>query len=225
MQTYEVIIFDLNGTLTDPKVGIIKSIQYALSKLTIKENDFDKLKQFIGPPLLESFMKHYSLDDFQARQAVSYYREYFSDKGMFENNVYPGIPGLLKHLHRNNKKLILASSKLTVYSTKILRFFNLDQYFSLVVGSNLDLTRTSKKEILHDILLELTDCPKRQMVMVGERAEDITGAHNNGIDSIAVAYAYGSIEELETLNPRYVVHSVDELTSLITASRKENWRT
>ncbi len=225
MQTYDVIIFDLDGTLTDPKTGITKSIQYALSRLRLKEDNLEKLKQFIGPPLLESFMKHYSLDDSQARRAVNYYREYFSDKGMFENRVYPGISGLLNYLHRKNKKLILATSKPTVYSKQILKYFNLDQYFSLVLGSNLDLTRTSKKDIIHDILFELTDYQKSQMVMVGDRDEDIIGAQSNGIDSIAVTYGYGSIEELEKVSPRYIVHSVDELKSLITAALRQNWCT
>jgi len=225
MKAYDVIIFDLDGTLTDPKVGITKSIQYALTKFEIKENNTDKLAQFIGPPLLESFKKYYSLNDPRARQAVDFYREYFSDKGMFENKVYPDIPRLLIHLHKNNKKLILATSKPTIYSTRILKYFDLYQYFSLVVGSNLDLTRTSKREIIHDILLELTDYQKSQMVMVGDRDEDIIGAHDNGIDSIAVTYGYGSIEELKKVNPTYVVHSVEGLTSLITATPRENWGT
>jgi phosphoglycolate phosphatase len=215
MKPYDIILFDLDGTLTDPKTGITKSIQYALEKLGIKEENQNKLEAFIGPPLLESFKKYYSFGDSKARQAVDYYREYFSNKGIFENNVYRGIPELLKHLYDKKKRLILATSKPTIYSKRILKHFALHKYFYFVVGSNLDLTLTSKTEIIRNILLKLKDYRKNQVVMIGDRKEDVIGAQQNSLDSIAVTYGYGSTEELKKVNPTYIIHSVEELKLLI----------
>jgi phosphoglycolate phosphatase len=215
MKPYDIILFDLDGTLTDPKIGITKSIQYALAKLGIGEEDQGKLVAFIGPPLLESFKKFYSFDDSRARQAVDYYREYFSDKGIFENNVYHGIPELLQQLYDKKRKLILATSKPTIYSERILEHFDLYKYFHFIVGSNFDLTLTSKIEIIKKILLRLTGYQENQVVMVGDRKEDVIGAQQNSLDSIAVTYGYGSTEELKKVNPTYIIGSVEELKLLM----------
>ncbi|KPJ72348.1 5'-nucleotidase [candidate division TA06 bacterium DG_78] len=215
MKTYDIILFDLDGTLTDPKAGITKSIQYALAKLGIIEENQNKLEPFIGPPLLESFKKFYSFGDSKARQAVDYYREYFSNKGIFENNVYRGIPELLKQLYDKKKRLILATSKPTIYSERILKYFDLYKYFYFIFGSNLDLTLTSKTEIIKNVLLKLMDYQKNQVIMIGDRKEDVIGAQQNGLDSIAVTYGYGSNEELKKVNPTYIIHSVEELKLLM----------
>lgn len=215
MRKYEVVIFDLDGTLTDPKVGITKSIQYALLKLGIEEDNPDKLTEFIGPPLLESFKKHYLLDDLKARRAVDFYREHYSEKGIFETKIRSDMPKVLKQLHSNDMKLILATSKPTVYAERILGHFDVHKYFLLVVGSNLDFTLTHKDEIIGYIISSLTDYRNNQMVMVGDRRDDIVGAQHYGIDSIAVTYGYGSIEELENANPTHIVYSVKELKSLL----------
>jgi phosphoglycolate phosphatase len=215
MKKYEIVMFDLDGTITDPKVGITKSIQYALVKLGIEEDNPNKLTEFIGPPLLESFKKHYLLDDLKARRAVDFYREYYTEKGIFETNIQFDVPKILKQFHDNDVKLILATSKPTVYADRILKHFDIHKYFLLVVGSNIDLTLTHKDEIIGYIISSLTNYRKSQMVMVGDRRDDIVGAHHNGISSIAVTYGYGSIEELQGANPTYVVHSVEELKSLL----------
>jgi phosphoglycolate phosphatase len=156
MKEYKFILFDLDGTLTDPKVGITKSVQYALSKYDIKVEKLENLEVFIGPPLGESFKEFYSFTDDEARQAIEYYREYFGEKGIFENEVYPQIPILLKELKKKDKVLIVATSKPTVFAKRILEHFNLGNYFDLVAGSNLDGTRTSKAEVIQYILFE--DC-------------------------------------------------------------------
>jgi phosphoglycolate phosphatase len=214
MKHYTTYLFDLDGTLTDPKAGITKSVLHALDKLGIREADPKRIETFIGPPLLESFKKSYGLSDEKAKQAVTYYREYFSDIGIFENNLYEGIGDLLSRLDILGCQLALATSKPTIYAEKILKHFNLRQYFDLVVGSNMDLTRISKDEIIKEVLRILR--PSRlSEVMVGDRAHDIIAASQCMIDSIAVGYGYGSEAELNEAKPTYIVHSVGELSALL----------
>lgn len=215
MATYDVVIFDSDGTLTDPKIGITKSVQYALSKFNILGNNLNNLEPFIGPPLLESFRKYYSFEESKARQAVNFYREYFFEFGMYENVVYPGIPDLLMQLKSNMKKLIVATSRPTSFAEKFLKHFNLHDYFTLIVGSNLDGTRSSKTEIIQHILSKLQGSQKHNVIMVGDREHDVIGARNNGIHSIAVTYGYGSIEELQNANPTYFANSVEDLKILL----------
>jgi phosphoglycolate phosphatase len=215
VKRYEVFLFDLDGTLTDPKAGIVNSILYALDKLGIPETGPKYLEKFIGPPLLESFKKYYGFSDEKARQAVSYYREYFADKGIFENNIYEGIDDILTKLDELGCQLILATSKPTIYAERILEHFRLHQYFDLVVGSNMDLTRTSKVEVIEEVLDSIVLSSKDCCVMIGDREDDIRGAKSSGIDSVAVTYGYGSPGELHDVAPTYTVHTVSELNSLL----------
>jgi len=219
MATYDVVMFDLDGTLTDPKIGITKSVQYALSKFNIFEDNLDNLEPFIGPLPAESFQKYYSFKESRARQAAMFYREYFSKFGIYENVVYPGIPDLLMQLYRTRKKLIVATLKPTLFAEKILKRLELSDYFTLIVGSNLDGTRSSKAEIIQYVLSELPGILKQNIIMVGDHEQDIIGANNNGIDSIAVAYGYGSIEELQNANPTYFANSVEDLRVLINGGK------
>lgn len=149
---YQYILFDLDGTLTDPKPGITACVQYALHKMGIEEPDLDKLEPFIGPPLLDSFHEFYGFNEEQGRQATVYYRERFTDTGLFENEVYPGIPQLLENLKAAGKKLAVASSKPGVFVERILEHFGLNAYFDVVVGSGLDGTRTKKEEVVGEAL-------------------------------------------------------------------------
>lgn len=214
---YEVILFDLDGTLTDPKLGITKSVQYALAKFNIHEPDLSKLIPFIGPPLVESFQEFYSLSEKQAVAGVGYYREYFTKAGMFENAVYPGIKDMLALLARQGKRLIIATSKPTVYSKQIIEHFGLAQFFKLVIGSNLDGSRIQKGEIIAFILAELANVKRKNIVMVGDRKHDIVGAQKNDIEVIAVRYGYGTAAELQTAKPTYTVSTVNELTEILQA--------
>lgn len=211
MCNYKVILFDLDGTLTDPKVGITKSVQYALEKFGIIEQDLEKLEPFIGPPLHESFTSIYSFDEEKTKQAIAYYRERFKSKGMFENYLYSGIQQLLIDLKDQQKVLVVATSKPTVFSQEILQYFDIDKYFDLVVGSNLDGTRTSKTEIIEVILDELKQYEKQDFIMIGDRKHDMIGAKNCGIDSIGVTYGYGSLNELNQEAPTFIVNRVEEL--------------
>ncbi|PAE31569.1 HAD family hydrolase [Bacillus sp. 7884-1] len=218
MDKYKVILFDLDGTLSDPKVGITKSVQYALQKMDIVEPDIDKLECFIGPPLQVSFAEHYNFDDENIQKSIDFYRERFKEKGMFENELYSNISLLLKSLKEQQFTLVVATSKPTVFSEKILKYFNIDQYFDLVVGSNLDGTRTSKTEIIQYILDKYNEYKLDNFIMIGDRKHDIIGANNTGIDSIGVTYGYGSFDELSHSNPKYIVKSVEELTELFMGS-------
>ena len=214
MTGYNAVLFDLDGTLTDSKIGITKSVQYALSKFNIREDNLDNLESFIGPPLSESFQKHYGFETSQAQDAVDFYREYFSTSGMYENAVYPGIPDLLADLKSKRKELIVATSKPTIFANQILKAFNLYQYFTAVVGSHLDGTRTSKTEIIAHALSMLGKPKTSSTVMIGDREHDIIGAQGNAIDSIAVTYGYGSLLELQCANPTHLAHAVEDIGAL-----------
>lgn len=212
---YDVILFDLDGTLTDPAIGIIRSIQYALDKYKIVEDDLDKLRLFIGPPLIDSFRVHYSFDEREATRAVEYYRQYFSETGIYENLIFPGIPQLLEKLQKNNKKLFVATSKPTVFAQRIVDYFGISDFFECVVGSNLDGTRCIKAEVIEHVLAGLPDVAKDRVVMVGDREYDVIGARENSIASIAVAYGYGTREELEKANPGNIADSVEQLGRML----------
>lgn len=212
---YDAIIFDLDGTLTDPKVGITKSVQYALAQLSIIEDDLNRLTPFIGPPLVESFQRYYELDAATARRAVGCYRDYFSSTGLYENCVYPGIPALLRQLHDDGKTLAVATSKATIFAERILAHFGLALYFQGIVGSNLDHTHETKTEVIAHLLREYPTFRERPTIMVGDREHDVIGARDNAVETIAVSYGYGSLAELEAARPERIVHSVAELGTLL----------
>lgn len=215
MGKYKVILFDLDGTLSDPKVGITKSVQYALKEMGIIEPDIDKLDCFIGPPLQVSFTEYYNFDEVKTLKAIDLYRERYKEKGMFENELYSDIPLLLKSLKEQGLTLVVATSKLTIFAEQILKYFNIDHYFQLIVGSNLDGTRTSKTEIIQYILKKYKEHNLSNFIMIGDRKYDIIGANNTEIDSIGVAYGYGSYEELSQSNPTYIAQNVNQLKDIL----------
>ena len=213
---YNIILFDLDGTLTDPKIGITRCVQYALEKMGIIEDDIEKLVHFIGPPLMLTFKESYQLTEEQAWQALGYYRERFSTVGLYENAVFPGIPELLAALTEQGKTLYVATSKPTVYSERILEHFGLHSYFQGIVGSNLDGTRVEKYEVIDYLLSQLGDHDRSEVLMVGDRKHDIIGARRHDIAVAAVGYGYGTAEVLSQAQPDYIVHTVRELTELLT---------
>ncbi|MFC7371978.1 HAD family hydrolase [Fictibacillus iocasae] len=215
MNPYKILLFDLDGTLSDPKVGITKSVQYALEKMNMVEADLDKLDVFIGPPLQASFAEHYQFDEETTQTAILWYRERFNDKGMYENEMYQGIPELLQSLKEQGSTLVVATSKPTVFAEQILTYFKINQYFNSIVGSHLDGTRTSKTEIIQYILDKYNAHQVDEFIMIGDRKHDIIGAHNTGIDSIGVTYGYGSPEEVSGANPTYIAGSVQELQHVL----------
>ena len=213
MKQYSHILFDLDGTLTDPQEGIINSIQHALKHYGIKKENHELL-HFIGPPLHKSFQEIFETEE-KAFEAVAVYREYFSTKGKFENLLYKGIPELLEQLNQNNKTLFVATSKPTIFAEQILDYFKIHQHFKTIIGSNLDGTRTEKKDIIQEIVNQLPNVNLDKLVMIGDRKYDIIGAKHFGIDTISVTYGYGTLEELQVEKPTYIVNDVAELKKML----------
>lgn len=214
------IFFDLDGTLTDPMLGITSSVQYALSKFGISVRYLKELIPFIGPPLKESFQRFYGFSDEQADEAVAYYREYFSPKGIYENEIYAGIPELLEDLSDAGFELAVATSKPGVYAERILKHFGIDEYFSLVVGSELDGTRVQKAEVIQHVL-DVYGIAGKDAVMVGDREHDIKGAAACGVTSIGVLYGYGSRTELMEAGADHIVTTVKELREWLYSQDQE----
>jgi phosphoglycolate phosphatase len=196
------IYFDLDGTLTDPKLGITRSIQYALSKLDRLAPPEDELTWCIGPPLRASFKKLLGTDDL-ADKAVSLYRERFADIGIFENEIYPGIEDTLSVLAKSGRRLFVATSKPSVYAERIIDHFKLKVYFERVFGSELDGRRSDKSDLLGYALQTAGIDPLKAM-MIGDRSHDMIGARNNGMTAVGILYGYGSKEELVEAGAHHV---------------------
>lgn len=208
------LLFDLDGTLTDPREGICTCVQYALASFGIEEPDIGRLEPFIGPPLKDSFMEFYGMSEEQAEAAVEKYRERFKDKGIFENKLYDGIPQLLQALNSKGMFLAVASSKPTVFVERILEHFGIRKYFKVVVGSELDGTRVNKGEVVEEALRQLfgeEPVEKNKVFVIGDRRFDVEGAKAAGVDSVGVTYGYGGMEELREAKADYIVRSVEEL--------------
>lgn len=214
---FNYILFDLDGTLTDPKEGITKSVQYALADFGIDEKNLDKLEVFIGPPLKESFIEFYDFNEQDALKAVDKYRERFVVTGIFENKIYKGIPELLKELHERGCKISIASSKPTILVERILDYFDIAKYFDYVVGSEMDGRRTKKEEVVEEALRQMVpeNVDRRDVAMIGDRKFDIEGARAFGLTGIAVSYGYAPEGELEAAGADYIVDSVEELKNAL----------
>jgi len=215
MKSYDVILFDLDGTLTDSSPGIINSIIHALKKYNIEVKDKTQLRKFLGPPLHESFAEFYGFDAEKAMEAVSFYREYFSTKGLLENDVYDEITDMLCELADKGKRLILATSKPQPFTDRIMQHFDLAKYFECIAGSNMDGTRSKKAEVIAYALNKCNITDKSKAVMIGDREHDIIGASAVGIDSIGVEYGYGDYAELNNAGASYIVKTVSELKNLL----------
>ncbi|MGF6692422.1 phosphoglycolate phosphatase [Metapseudomonas resinovorans] len=208
---YQNILFDLDGTLTDPREGITRSVQYALAKLDIHEPDLANLEHFIGPPLLQCFMQTYSLSEERAWDAVNHYRERFKVTGLYENRVFDGIDVLLGRLREQGRTLYIATSKPTVFAREIARHFGFDRHFKHIYGSELDGTRTNKVELIAH-LLEEEGLDRDNTLMIGDRKHDLIGASRNGLHGAGVGYGFGSREELMGEAPAYYFACLDELS-------------
>lgn len=212
---YRYLLFDLDGTLTDPGIGITNSVMYALRKFDIHVEDRVSLYKFIGPPLMDSFERFYGFSTAQSELALGYYREYFKKKGMFENRVYDGIPELLKRLKENGKTLIVATSKPEAFSVEILRHFGLYDYFDFVAGATMDESRNKKADIIRYALESCGISEKASAVMIGDREHDMIGARKNGLDALGVLYGYGSYEELKEAGADYIADQPTDILKYV----------
>lgn len=213
---YSYIFFDLDGTLTDPGEGITNSVIYSLSRFGIEAPERDKLYKFIGPPLKDSFAKYYGMSPKECDAALKYYREYYADKGIFENVLYNGIADMLSAIRESGRKIILATSKPDVYAEKILEHFDLLKYFDFVAGADLAETRVTKADV---IAHALDSCALREktneILMVGDREHDVLGAAAHGIDTLGVTFGYGSEDELISSGARYLANCPSEILNFI----------
>ncbi len=211
---YNTVLFDLDGTLTDPGKGITNSVAYSLKKFGIEVEDKKELYKFIGPPLHDSFMKYYGFSEEEAETAIVYYREYFRDTGIFENEVYDGIENLLGIIKASGRKIILATSKPEEFAKRILVHFGLDKYFDFVAGATMDNSRSKKGDVIAYALKE-SGCTAENAVMTGDRLHDIIGAKENGLASIGVLFGYGSRDELEDAGADYIAETVEDILKFI----------
>ena len=220
--TKRYILFDLDGTITDSSEGITKSVQHALKKLGIEENDQAMLRRFIGPPLDESFEKFYGFDKEKALKAVDYYRERYSDKGIYENVLFDGIADMLEGLKSDGYIIALATCKPEIYVPIILEYFNVDKYFDVAVGSELEGgERRHKNQVIDEVFVRLAAAgladtgslseTKSQSIMIGDRKDDILGAKASGIDSMGVRYGFAEGQELEIAGADYIVETVEDI--------------
>ncbi|HDR7602466.1 MULTISPECIES: HAD family hydrolase [Bacillus] len=208
---YTTFLFDLDGTVTDPKKGIVNSVLYALEKVGIEELHVSELDSFIGPPIQQSFVERYNMNEGEVERAVFYFREYLKQRGLLENSVYEGIPNLLKQLKDTGNRLFIATSKPTIFARQVIEHFQLTNYFEDIIGSNLNGTRIKKEEIIAHILQQNERLNKEEVVMIGDRKHDIIGANHNGIASIGVLYGYGSENELIEVSATHIAKDIEEL--------------
>lgn len=211
---FNTVLFDLDGTLTDPSEGITNSVAYALESYGIKVEDKKSLYSFIGPPLNDSFMKYYGFTPEKAMEAIMVYREYFRDKGIFENEVYEGIPELLEKIKASGRKIVLATSKPEEFAMRILEHFDLLKYFDLVAGASMDEKRNKKGDVI-SYAMEKGGITAEGTVMIGDREHDILGAKENALPSIGVLFGFGSREELEKAGATYIAETIEDIFKLL----------
>lgn len=213
---YQYLLFDLDGTLTNPKEGITRSVQHALRHFGIEVADPDTLTPYIGPPLIPSFIEFHGLTQEQALEALQVYRQRFSTVGLFENEVLDGVPEMLRALKQNGRFVAVASSKPEPYVIRILEHFDLLQYFDEVVGASMDEKRSAKKDIIEEALRRMGKAPgDRDILMIGDRMHDVEGAQLCGLDSLGIYTGFAPEGELEDAGATYVFHTIRDMADFL----------
>ncbi len=212
---YKYILLDLDGTLTDPEIGITNGVMYALEKYGIIVTDRKELYCFIGPPLVDAFMEYYGFSEEDAKQAVVYYREFFRKTGIYENRVYDGVREMLEILKKDGKNLILATSKPQEFAEIVLNHFDLMKYFDCVVGATFDGTLNYKADVIAVALKRGNVRDLKSAIMIGDRHHDIEGAKQNKLDSIGVLYGFGNREELTNSGADYIAETPKDILKII----------
>lgn len=214
---FQYIFFDLDGTITESGPGIIASVRYSLEKMGYPSDDIDTLRRFIGPPLKESYQKYYGMTVKQAEEAILCYREYYADKGIYENAVYDGVIESLKSLKEAGKNLVIATSKPEQYAKMIAEHFGFSVYFDEICGATMDEKLVEKADIIAYAIekLALKEEDRQKILMVGDRKHDILGAKANGLKSMGVLFGYGDLTELEAAGADLIAHTPSEIADRI----------
>ncbi len=210
---FDVIFFDLDGTITDSGEGIMNSAVYALSKFGIEISDKNQLRRFIGPPLHWSFKELFGIED--TPLAVKRYREYYAEKGIFENSLYDGITEVLKELKAAGRTVVLATSKPENYAKQILDYFKITEYFDHVCGAEMDEKRTDKHEVIEYALETAGVTDRSKVIMIGDRLHDIVGARSSSLKSIGVTYGYGTEDELRDAGADHIAHTTEDIIKIL----------
>lgn len=221
---YEAILFDLDGTLTASGEGITKSVQYALRKMGREEQgqDLKKLEVFVGPPLLEQFMKFCGISQEEAKKAVSYYRERYNVTGIYENQPYEGIRELLEALQKKGYRLAVASSKPDKMVHVVTDYFQLTPFFEVILGSDIERPKMTKAEVIEQVLETMKLTEKRDRVlMVGDRFHDVEGAAKTGLSCLGVTYGYGSPRELLEAGAMGIIDYPGELEVMLDSMEEQ----
>lgn len=208
---YKTILFDLDGTLTDSGIGITNSVAYALKKFGIEAKSREELFRFVGPPLLDAFSEYYGFSKEDSEKALMFYREYFSEKGIFENIVYDGVEDMLKKLKCMGKNILLATAKPEQFAIRILKHFDLFGYFDFVAGATMDESRNQKDAVIKYAIDTFGITDTSSALMVGDRHHDILGAKKFSIDSVGVLYGYGNRDELTKAGATYIAENVEDI--------------
>ncbi|MDP2338386.1 MAG: HAD hydrolase-like protein [Bacteroidota bacterium] len=215
MLNFSHILFDLDGTLTNPRQGIGNSLKYALRQMHIDGYNDEILERFVGPPLQDGFKNLFGLNERNTQLAVEHFRVYFGEKGLYENEPYPGITALLEELHFSGKRVYVVTSKLEKYARMIIRHFEFDRYMDDLIGAEATGSHSGKGQLIRELLERNRIKPSTSVVMIGDTHYDMLGAKENELSTIAVGYGFGTEETLRSCNPDYLVESVDELAELL----------
>lgn len=214
LSNFDDLLWDLDGTLTASAPGIINCVKYALDFFGINETDEAKLNLFIGPPLTESFMNIYGFSKEKALQALLKYQERYTEKGMYENSLFDGVKETLAALKAKGKHLIVATAKPEMYMTPILKNYGIADYFEFAGGADLKSGRDSKSQVIEYVIKKCSLEEARangKVLMIGDRSNDIEGAHKNNLPCCACLWGYGSMEEFEKYKADFVIKTPSDL--------------
>lgn len=213
IDNYDILLFDLDGTLTDSTEGIVKCIEYALTKMGYEMPE--DTNKYLGPPLYQSFAEFCGMNEEQVNEAVRIFRERYSTVGLFENRVYDGVPEMLDRLKKGGKRIMVATSKPEVYAVRIFEKFGLAQFFEIVGGANINGTRNYKHEVIEYVLEKAGISDRSSVLMIGDRKQDVIGAHKTGLKCMGILWGFGSIEELTEAGADYIAHTPEDAANAI----------
>ena len=218
MKDIDLVIFDLDGTITDPAEGIVNSIARALFAMNRTMISEEIRRRFIGPALMDSFTRYCNMTPDEARQAIAYFREYYGERGMYECYVFDGIEPLFRRLKAAGKRLAVATAKAEPFARKLLRHYGIDTYFDCIAAASLDNTRNDKADIIAYALTSLGVGDPGRAVMVGDRCYDVAGGHTAGLPVVGVLYGYGGHTELAEAGADAIAANLTELKDILLGS-------